>query len=75
MTPESLKAWRLRLRPEALHSQPGKPRRRHVTIKAASEELGIGRHTYERFEAGTAKLPRWLGLACASIAHGLKPME
>jgi len=69
MTPESLKAWRLSLKPEW--------RRRTVSKAEAARRLGVGYRTYCRWEepseeGGTDMLT---DLACAAVKWGLPPYE
>lgn len=56
MTGPDLTRWR-----ELLHFNKGE----------ASKELGCDRDAYSRWEAGLSKIPRYVALACAAIAHGL----
>ena len=58
MTGHDLTRWR-----ELLHMNKGE----------ASKELGCDRDAYSRWEAGLSKIPRYIALACAAIAHGLGP--
>jgi DNA-binding transcriptional regulator YiaG len=59
MTPASFLAWRLRL---------------GLTVKAASIALGCSRTSVHAWETGTAKIPRYIALACQALANGLPPM-
>lgn len=86
MTPESLKAARLRIRPEALRYRVDprakknwrlkkKNRMRAVSIEALAEELEISRISLGRMERGVVKIPRIMGFAIAAILNGLPPVE
>lgn len=63
MTPADLRAWRKRL---------------HMTQAEAAEALGIAKRTYEQYEAGrraggaSCDIPRYIGLACAALAMGIR---
>lgn len=41
----------------------------------AADRIGIGRHTYARYEAGEQPIPAYVALACQAIANGLPPMK
>jgi len=52
--------------------------RRHLdlTIGEAASRLGLDPIVYQQFErAEWGRPPRWLGLACHAILHGLKPID
>lgn len=57
MTAESLKAWRERL---------------HFSKTQAARELGCSRQSIYDWEAGTYPVPRYIELAAAAIALGIK---
>ena len=59
MTAASFVAWRERLR---------------LNAKAAAEALGCSRTTIAAYEAGKVRIPRYIALACAAVAHGLPPI-
>lgn len=56
MTPATLAAWQARL---SLNK-----------VQAASM-LGIARNTLDGYLNGSQPIPKYIGLACAAIAHGL----
>ena len=58
MTPESLLAWRERLK---------------LSRTEAARRLGLARNTYRAYEAGKRPVPETVALACAAIAYGLPP--
>jgi len=69
MTPETLKAWRQRMR---------------WSQAVAADELGLSVHGYWRYEAGQPlkgkpgaprPIPKTVALACAAITARLKPEE
>lgn len=58
MTKEDFRAWREHM---------------GLNRKQACDALGLGRNTPQRYEDGKAEIPRYVGLACAALAHGLQP--
>lgn len=60
MTPDSLAAWMTRL---------------HLTKTQAASSLGLARSTLDRYLDGSVKIPPYIALACAAIAHGLPPIK
>jgi DNA-binding transcriptional regulator YiaG len=56
MTPASFIAWRARL---------------HLNVVAAAKALGCSRRAIQSWEAGRTKIPRYIALAAAAVAHGL----
>jgi hypothetical protein len=60
MTPASLTAWMTRL---------------HMNKVEAAASLGIARSTLDRYLAGSVPIPHSIALACAAVAHGLKPVK
>lgn len=67
MTPESLRAWRARMR---------------WSQSAAARELGLSRMGYSAYEAGAPlkgeaarSIPKTVALACAAITHRIPPEE
>lgn len=60
LTPASFSAWRARL---------------GLTVKAAAEALGCSRTTIAAYEDGVNRIPRYIALACAAVAHGLPPIS
>lgn len=61
MTPEILIAWRQRL---GIRSRA-----------EAARRLGLSRNAYTGYEEGRTKIPRYIALACAAIAHGVPPIK
>lgn len=59
MTGKQLKAWRTRHK---------------LSATLAAQMLGVSADTWARWER-RAKLPLYVGLACAAISHGLPPAE
>lgn len=43
------------------------------TYDTAAAELDMGRRTYADYLKRDGELPRWLALACAALAAGIKP--
>jgi transcriptional regulator with XRE-family HTH domain len=60
MTPQALKDWRERL---------------HFSQVQAAEELGCGRRSLQHWEAGTNRIPKYIAIACAALALGIKPLR
>ncbi len=60
MAPASLAAWMARL---------------HINKVEASAALGIARSTLDRYLDGSVRIPLYIALACAAIAHGLPPIR
>jgi transcriptional regulator with XRE-family HTH domain len=60
MTPESLKDWRKRLK---------------LSQVKAAEELGCGRRSLQLWEKGENNIPKYIALACAAVALGVKPLS
>ena len=68
MTPESLKAWRDRMR---------------WSKAKAADAIGISAHGYFNYESGKPlagkkgprPIPKTIALACAAITHRLQPEE
>ncbi len=60
MTPASFIAWRERL---------------HLNRVEASAQLGISRETLRFYETGKHPIPRYIALACAAVALGIKPHD
>lgn len=58
MTPSDLRAWQ---------AQMG------YTYESAAEALGISRGGYAKQVGGVVPIDRRTDLACAAIAHGIKP--
>jgi transcriptional regulator with XRE-family HTH domain len=56
MTPDDLRAWRQRL---------------GWSQDAAAANLGCGRRSLQLWENGTNATPRYIGLACVALYHGL----
>lgn len=40
---------------------------------AAARALGMSKDTTPRYESGQIKIPKYVALACAAIALGIKP--
>lgn len=57
MTPSDLTAWRKRL---------------GLSKVGAAEALGCDRGSVSAWEAGSYPIPRYIALACAAIALGIK---
>lgn len=45
-----------------------------MSRRKMAEQLGVGRDTLARYEAGSP-IPATVALACAALAFGLPPME
>lgn len=60
MTPDSLAAWMTRL---------------HLSKTQAASSLGLARSTLDRYLDGSVKIPPYIALACAAIAHGVPPIK
>ena len=60
MTPQSLTAWMTRLR---------------LNKSEAASSLGIARTTLDRYLDGSVRIPLYIGLACAAVAHGIPPIK
>lgn len=60
MTPASLTAWMARL---------------HFTKSQACRGLGLARSTLDRYLDGSVRIPLYIALACAAVAHGLPPIK
>jgi transcriptional regulator with XRE-family HTH domain len=61
LTPAGLEAFRERM---------------GLTKSTLSAALGCDRKTLNRYLSGETKpIPRYIALACSSLAHGLPPME
>ena len=58
MTPASLKAWR-----EQLYGAGYGTRSKQTAAKA----LGLSQRTYDRYEAGEHRIPRYIELACRHL--------
>jgi transcriptional regulator with XRE-family HTH domain len=52
MLPNQLIDWRIRL---------------NLTTRAAAEALGCSRTSINSWESGTARIPRYIGIACTGI--------
>jgi transcriptional regulator with XRE-family HTH domain len=61
MTPQTLLAWRERL---GIRSRA-----------EAARRLGVARNTYAAYEEGTRRIPLYIALACAALAHGVPPAQ
>lgn len=57
MTPGDLKEWRRRLGWSQVE---------------AAEHLGCGRSSLQQWERGGTAIPRYIGLACAALALGIR---
>ncbi len=60
MTPASLTAWMTRL---------------GLNKSEAASTLGIARSTLDRYLDGSVRIPRYIALAAAAVAHGLPPIR
>ena len=60
MTPASLTAWMTRLR---------------LNKSEAAASLGIARSTLDRYIDGSVKIPLYIALAAAAVAHGIPPIR
>lgn len=60
MTPASFASWRARL---------------GMNKTKAAFALGCSRNVVIGYENGSRKIPRYIALACAAIAHGVPPIE
>jgi hypothetical protein len=49
--------------------------RLHFNKSEAAASLGIARSTLDRYLAGSVPIPHSIALACAAVAHGLKPVK
>lgn len=58
MTAEDLRAWQ---------------KSQGYTYDSAAAALGMGRTTFADYLKRDGELPRWLALACAALAAGIKP--
>jgi hypothetical protein len=58
MTPELLKAWRERLYGTGYGTR---------SKQTATQALGLSLRTYESYEAGKHRIPRYIALACAAL--------
>lgn len=59
MTAEALSAWRSRL---------------DLTQAAAADAIGCGRRSWQMWETGQSPVPKYIALACAAVAKGVKPI-
>lgn len=59
MKSADLRAWRTRMR---------------YSKAQAARELGIARRSLFTYESGDEELPRYIGLACAALEHGIEPL-
>ena len=78
MTSESLKAARLRLRPETILALTGKTtpmKRRHIPVALIADALGYGWRTWMGWEAGEYPVTVVVGYALAAIERGIPPLE
>jgi hypothetical protein len=62
MTPKSLISWRERLYGARVKS-------------SAARALGLSQNAYDAYEAGKHRIPLYIALACAAIAHGVPPIR
>ncbi len=60
MTPFALKAWRKRL---------------DLSQSAAAKALGLSLRGYQNYENGTRPIKRYIALACAAVARGIKELR
>jgi hypothetical protein len=49
--------------------------RLHLSNTAAAKALGCGINTITRYKKPGAKIPLYIALACAALAHGVPPIE
>lgn len=49
-------------------------KRMGYTYDSGAKALGMGRTTYYDYLKKDGELPLWLGLACAALEAGLKPV-
>ena len=60
MTASTFASWRARLR---------------LNKSKAALALGCSRNAVIGYETGSNRIPRYIALACAAIAHGLPPID
>ncbi|MDR3449534.1 MAG: hypothetical protein P4M15_07295 [Alphaproteobacteria bacterium] len=49
--------------------------RLHLSNTEAAKVLGCGINTIARYKKPGAKIPRYIALACAALAHGVPPID